>query len=101
MSIGDIFSKLAGVAGGGWGALAAIVALGVALFFIVRAIRSYLEKKAAEDTQKQGAKDQAGVVQGNQSSEAQAAKDDAAAQQALPKSSNEPPFRPPGGVPLP
>lgn len=81
--ITDIFSKLAGVAGGGWGAVGAIVALLVGVFLLYRWYISWKREKAAEDTKKQGAKDQAGSVAGNQASEAQAAEDEAAAQKKL------------------
>ena len=83
MSWQNIVSGLFGVAGGGWGSAAAVIGLLVGLWLIVRAWKRWRAEAAHKDTEDQAAKDQAGVIQGNATSEAQAKKDEQSAADAL------------------
>lgn len=70
-------TKIFGMLGGGWGTFASIIAGIVALVGLYFAYKSYLRKKAHDDTKEKEAKDHASQIEKIQEESSQAKKDEA------------------------
>jgi cyanate permease len=79
----SLLSPILGMVSGGWGSVAAIVALFGLILFLGWKYTQWKEEQAAHETQSTAAIDQGAVASGNQTVQGQMNSDDAANQAAL------------------
>lgn len=83
MNFSSIISSVIGFASGGWGSVAAVVALLVAGIFLYWKYKQAVQKKAEDDTKNQAAIDQAKIIAANQKQSGQIAADESENKKAL------------------
>jgi hypothetical protein len=85
MNIPSLISSLFGVVSGGWGsAVAAIVVVGAAIYFM-KIYRDWQAKILHEKTENQSAVDQQNIIISNQNQSTQIISDEAASEASKPK----------------